>query len=63
MQTTTLKAAPKGEYIKRKADSKTVWVRGEYDKGSKSYSLTDAEDISREIFLKGNTPVFIGFDY
>jgi hypothetical protein len=63
MQTTTLKATPKGEYIKRKADSKTVWIRGEYDKGSKSYSLTDSEDISRGIFLKGNAPVYIGFDY
>lgn len=63
MQSTTLKATVKWEYIKRKPDSKTVWIRGEYDKASKTYSLTDAEDISREIFLKGNTPVFIGFDY
>jgi len=63
MQTTTLKQAPKGEYVKRSASAKTVYVRGEYDLGTKRYSLTDTNDINREIFLKGNTPVFIGFEY
>jgi hypothetical protein len=52
-----------GEYVKRKADSKTVFVKGSYDKSTKAFSLTDTEDISREIFLKGNTPVFVGFEY
>jgi len=63
MQTMTLKQTPKGEYVKRTATAKTVYVRGEYDPGTKRYSLIDAEDINREIFLKGNTPVFVGFEY
>lgn len=63
MQTTTVKQAPKGEYVKRTADTKKVYIRGDYDAGTKRYSLVDTEDMNREIFLKGNTPVFVGFEY
>jgi len=63
MQTTTVKQAPKGEYVKRTATAKTVYIRGEYDPGTKRYSLVDTEDINREIFLKGETLVYVGFDY
>jgi hypothetical protein len=63
MQTTTLKQTPQGEYVKRTATAKTVYIRGAYDAGTKRYSLIDAEDMNREIFLKGNTPVYVGFEY
>ena len=63
MQTTTLKQAPEGEYVKRTATAKTVYIRGAYDAGTKRYSLVDTEDINREIFLKGETLVYVGFDY
>ena len=52
-----------GEYVKRKADSKTVFVKGAYDKSTKAFSLTDTEDISREVFLKSSTLVYVGFTY
>lgn len=53
----------KGEFIKRKEDAKTVYVRGDYDRASKSYSLTDTNDMNREIFIKRGKMVFIGFEY
>jgi hypothetical protein len=52
-----------GDYVMRKPDSKTVFVKGAYDKGSKAFSLTDTEDMNREIFLKSSTLVYIGFTY
>lgn len=63
MQQIKLSSVKPGEYVMRKPDSKKVYVKGSYDKGTKSFSLTDTEDISREIFLKASTMVFIGFTY
>jgi uncharacterized membrane protein YqiK len=51
----------KGEYVRRKADAKTTYIRGAYIGGA--YSLTDAEDTNREIFVKRGTRLFIGFTY
>ena len=52
-----------GEFIKRKADSKAVFVRGSYDKASKCFECSDTEDIGRSIWIKASKPVFIGFTY
>lgn len=59
----TLRDTKRGEYIKRKPDAKTVWVRGEYDRTMKAYSLTDTDDMNREMWLKPSTLVYIGFTY
>ena len=61
--TASVSTLKRGEYIKRKADSKTVYIRGAYDAPSKTYSLIDAEDACREIFVKGSLMVFVGFTY
>jgi hypothetical protein len=58
-----LKDVPKGEYIRRKLDAKTTYVRGDFDRSTKTYSLSDCEDFCREIFLKGTTLVWVGFEY
>ena len=63
MQQVTIKAAPKGEYIKRKADSKVIYIKGDYDRASRSYCCTDVNDICRSIFIKADKEVFIAFDY
>jgi hypothetical protein len=63
MQQVTIKAAKPGEYIKRKADAQTVYIKGAYDRASRSFSCVDADDINREIFIKADKPVFIGFTY
>jgi hypothetical protein len=53
----------KGEYIKRKADSRKVYRKGDYVRSEKKFSCMDTDDISREILLKGDTMVYVGFDY
>ena len=51
------------EFFKRKPDARKVYRKGDYDRGSKKFSCMDEDDISREIFLKGDTMVYVGFDY
>jgi hypothetical protein len=63
MQATPIRNVAKGEFIMRKADAKTVYVRGEYDRSTKSYSCTAADDMCKEIFIKADKPVFVGFTY
>lgn len=63
MQSIILKSVKPGDYIKRKADSKAVYIKGTYDKTTKSFACVDVEDICREIFIKANKPVFVGFTY
>lgn len=52
-----------GEYFKKTAEARTVWVRGHYVRELKSYSCTDFEDVNREVFIKSKRPVFIGFEF
>lgn len=54
---------PKGEFIKRKAAAHRVYIKGEYDRGSKRYYVTDAEDINNYMLVAGSTKVFAGFSY
>jgi hypothetical protein len=63
MQQVNIKSVKQGEYIKRKADAKTVYIKGDYDRASKSYECTDTEDINRQIYIKADKPVFVGFTY
>jgi hypothetical protein len=64
MQQLTIKAIPKGEFIKLK-DSETspVWVRGEYDRASRTYSIYKFDDINHEAFVRGSRSVFVGFTF
>ena len=63
MQTINLKNVKPGEYIKRKADAKTVYIKGSYDRASKCFELQDTEDMNRCVYVKADKPVFIGFTY
>lgn len=63
MQTVTLKSVKPGDFIKRKADAKSIYIKGAYDRTTKSFSCVDVEDICREIFIKANKAVFVGFTY
>lgn len=60
---TAIKNVIKGDYVKRKADAKTVFVLGDYDRSTKTYCLQDTDDINRCIYIKSNKTVFVGFDY
>jgi hypothetical protein len=59
----TLKDLSKGEFIKRKATAHKVYIKGDYDKASKTYSVCDAEDVNNNTFVKGSTRVYAGFTY
>lgn len=52
-----------GDILKRKPNAKTVFVVNHYDRASKTWSLSDWHDMNREIFLKSDTLVYVGFDF
>jgi hypothetical protein len=54
---------PLGEFVKRKEDSGKVYRRGPYDRTLGRYQLDDVEDISRAIYVKKGTALFVGFTY
>ena len=58
-----LRNVPRGEFVRRKLDSKITYVRAEYDRSFKKYCLDDYDDISRQIMLNGSTLVWVGFEY
>ena len=63
MKQVQLKDVKKGEFIRRKADSKTSYIRGSYESYSKRYSCINFEDINKEIFIIGTTKVWIDFTF
>lgn len=63
MRQVKLKDVKRGEFIKRKADANKVYTRDEYDRSAKRYSCSDWDDISRNILLKGDTLVWVDFDF
>lgn len=63
MESKALKDVKAGDYIKRKADAQTIYKKGAYDRSSKSYSCSDVDDMNREVFIKADKLVFVGFTY
>ena len=63
MQIVMARNVTKGEFVKRKADSKKVYVKGDYCRASKAYVLQDWNDINRQIYIKASKPLVIGFDF
>ena len=63
MKSQKISQAKRGEYIKRKPDSKKTYIRGAFCKISKAYSCVDFDDINNEIFIKSNTIVFVDFTF
>jgi len=52
-----------GEYFKRKETSKEIYTRQEYCRYNKKYTGDAESDISKQIYLKKDTIVFIDFEY
>lgn len=52
-----------GDFVTRKENLNNVYVRAEYNRELKKYCLNDYNDISRCIYLKGDTIVYINFTY
>lgn len=63
----TIKDLKKGEYFTTKEIAEPtesqVWIRGEYDRTTKTYSATNFSDINRERFFKATKPVFTEFTF
>ena len=59
----SLKSIDKGEYFKRKPESKTIYTKGSYYRSEKKYQCDNESDISKCIYLKGDTVVSVGFTY
>ena len=59
-----LKELKKGDFFKLKdSDTATVYVKGEYDRSTKTYSCFKFEDVNDERFFKGSKKVFVGFTF
>lgn len=63
MQNIALKNVKPNDYVKRKADSKAVYMKGAYDRTTKSFELVDVEDINRVVYVKASKLVYVGFTY
>ena len=63
MQAIKLKNVKKGDFIKRKPDAKKVFTKGEYCRFDKRYQCDDWDNISHCVLLKGETTVYIGFEF
>lgn len=62
-----LKDLKKGEYFTLKQldepNENQVYIKGDYDMGSKTFSCSKFSDSNSERFIKGNKLVFIGFTF
>jgi len=59
----TIESLPVGEYYKRTPTSKTVYVRGAYNRSTKAYETYKADDINDGGEVRGKRIVFVGFTY
>ncbi len=63
MQNVTIKQVKPGDYIKRKADSKTVYIKGDHIRALKGFECADVSAINKTIVIKSDKLVFVGFTY
>ena len=63
MKNITLKNVKPGDFVKRKADSKAVYIKGAYDRATKSFECQATDDICKTIYIKADKVVHIGFTY
>lgn len=67
-QQVPLRELPLGEYFMlndpnncEQADERKVYVRGEYDRTSRKYSVYKYVNVNAERFIDGNRLVWVGF--
>ena len=63
MRQVQMRDIKKGEFIRRKPESKDTYIKGEYDRSNKIYSCTSFWNINKEIFIKPTTKVWIDFTF
>jgi hypothetical protein len=50
-------------YVRRKADAKKTYRLVGWDPSERKYELWDTDDISRSLYVKKGTKLFLKFDY
>lgn len=63
MEKVAIENVKKGDFVRRKADAKGTFTAGGYCRCEKKYILNDWDDISRSVYAKKGTIVFIGFNF
>lgn len=59
MEKVTISRLKKGDLFRMSAsESAPLWVRGEYDRGSREYSAYKYDDVNHERFMKGGREVW-----
>lgn len=58
----SLEDVAKGEYIRIKPNG-PVWIKGEYSRKLKKYSITKFDDANKEIFRSGKVKVYVDFTF
>ena len=59
----SLNSIPKGEVFKRKETSNDVYIKNHYNKLEKNFSCSSQFDWNKEIFIKSNKKVYVGFTF
>lgn len=62
MESVQLRECKKGEFIQL-LENGPVYIRGDYDRQLKKFSVYKFDDISAERFIKGEKIVFVGFTF
>ena len=66
MERKLIKDLKKGEFFKRELKgqpSEKVYIKGDYDRATKTYSAVEFYDVNHEIFIKANKYVYVGFTF
>ena len=58
-----LKDLKHGEVFVRKPNSATIQISEDYDRREKKYQCGYWDDISKSLYLKGDTLVWVGFNF
>jgi len=62
-QMVKLSEVKKGDFVRMKEGATKTYIKGEYVREEKKYSLLDYEAVGDERLVKGSTMVHIGFTY
>jgi hypothetical protein len=60
--TGTVESIKAGTLVKRTPTAKKTYLRGEYNRELKKYSLTDYNDINAEVFVKKGTVLILDWE-
>ena len=63
----TIKDIKKGTYFtlieENEPKERQVWIKGDYDRSSKTYSCISFADMNKERFFKASKPIYTDFTF